>query len=394
MCRQESGDDCVLYYSRTRKLFLLKWPGVMKCNAPLGSPPIPDRRPRKEMLLKEDLLGSVWLVSEEGKAVTLRWRPSSRKVQEKLQEFEKKAFSGRNKPASGPGKSTLEGERCTGKESEIETSCDDSACRGHEAPGDGNSKTFKERFLVEKVQTYAAQRTFCVCNIDSAQEVQDLIGSQSTSGNGSISCYEGHDSATQIAVEFERNVCGGERLERGSSQENEDQTEQKPSSQSTTSVQMFGEPETDAKQREIPNGEHTGNSEVHAKSEAVLFGADEKSQPGETEQTAGQSLPRQLCYKCGKAVRRPSHLDETAFIKDIEAPFLSPSSDEAPSLRRKPFSASLFETGEADLLVSLDYLVVVIYPLLAYVYCHRTNKWRAMVFCSPVVSCCLVAGEV
>lgn len=73
----------------------------------------------------------------------------------------------------------------------------------------------------------------------------------------------------------------------------------------------------------------------------------------------------------------------------IEAPFLS------PRLFQNPDSNSLSPslTSTVKLLISTNYVIVAILPLLAYVYHHEKGEWNSLLFPVEVKNCCIAQGK-
>ena len=73
----------------------------------------------------------------------------------------------------------------------------------------------------------------------------------------------------------------------------------------------------------------------------------------------------------------------------IEAPFLN------PRLFQKSGTNSLTPslTSTVKLLITTNYVIVAILPLLAYVYHHEKEEWQSLLFPVAVKSCCIAQGK-
>ena len=86
-------------------------------------------------------------------------------------------------------------------------------------------------------------------------------------------------------------------------------------------------------------------------------------------------------------IKRTSRLsNEVVFI---EAPFLN------PRLFQNPDSNSLSPslTSTVKLLISTNYVLVAVLPLLAYVYHHEKGEWNSLLFPVAVKNCCIAQGK-
>ena len=86
-------------------------------------------------------------------------------------------------------------------------------------------------------------------------------------------------------------------------------------------------------------------------------------------------------------IKRTSRLsNEVVFI---EAPFLN------PRLFQNPDSNSLSPslTSTVKLLISTNYVIVAVLPLLAYVYHHEKGEWNSLLFPVAVKNCCIAQGK-
>ena len=111
-----------------------------------------------------------------------------------------------------------------------------------------------------------------------------------------------------------------------------------------------------------------------------------------TTKTTGEVSRPSACSKCGKIIRKHSFSD-TGLSIDVKAPWFGTLWRCLPLITHRSLSACLFDDGDVEVLLSVDYLVVVIYPLLAHVYSSRAETWTELVFCGPVLRCCLVGGK-
>lgn len=73
----------------------------------------------------------------------------------------------------------------------------------------------------------------------------------------------------------------------------------------------------------------------------------------------------------------------------IEAPFLNPRLFQTSGTHS--LSPSL--TSTVKLLITTNYVIVAILPLLAYVYHHEKEEWRSLLFPVAVKSCCVAQGK-
>lgn len=73
----------------------------------------------------------------------------------------------------------------------------------------------------------------------------------------------------------------------------------------------------------------------------------------------------------------------------IQAPFLNPRLFQSSSAN----SSSLLAGSSVQLLISTNYMVVVVLPLLAYVYHHTDQGWRSLLFPNAVKSSCITKGK-
>ena len=73
----------------------------------------------------------------------------------------------------------------------------------------------------------------------------------------------------------------------------------------------------------------------------------------------------------------------------IEAPFLSPRLFQKSDNNTLSSSAS----STVKLLISTDYIIVAILPLLAYVHHREKEEWQSLLFPVEVKSCCIAQGK-
>lgn len=73
----------------------------------------------------------------------------------------------------------------------------------------------------------------------------------------------------------------------------------------------------------------------------------------------------------------------------IEAPFLNPRLFQKSGTHS--LSPSLSST--VNLLITTNYVIVAILPLLAYVYHHEKEQWQSLLFPVAVKSCCIAQGK-
>lgn len=76
-------------------------------------------------------------------------------------------------------------------------------------------------------------------------------------------------------------------------------------------------------------------------------------------------------------------------VLSIEAPFLN------PRLLQKSGTDSLspVPNNTVQLLISTNYVIVAILPLMAYVYHHKKNEWKSLLFPCAVDNCCITQGN-
>ena len=84
-------------------------------------------------------------------------------------------------------------------------------------------------------------------------------------------------------------------------------------------------------------------------------------------------------------LQSPSSLSN---VLTLEAPFLN------PELFQKSCSGgfTFLSRSGVRLLISTNYVIVAVLPLLAYVYESQIEAWKTLLFPCPVKSCCITAG--
>ena len=113
--------------------------------------------------------------------------------------------------------------------------------------------------------------------------------------------------------------------------------------------------------------------------------------------TTSQDINSERVYTSGgsftKGRRRKSNVTCTSRLSNdvvfIEAPFLSPRLFQNPD--SNSLSPSLSST--VKLLISTNYVIVAILPLLAYVYHHEKGEWNSLLFPVEVKNCCIAQGK-
>lgn len=85
-------------------------------------------------------------------------------------------------------------------------------------------------------------------------------------------------------------------------------------------------------------------------------------------------------------LQSPSSLSSE--VLTLEAPFLN------PELFQKSCSGgfTFLSRSGVRLLISTNYVIVAVLPLLAYVYESQIEEWKTLLFPCPVKSCCITAG--
>ena len=103
------------------------------------------------------------------------------------------------------------------------------------------------------------------------------------------------------------------------------------------------------------------------------------------EQSNGTCTPRPSNEQ-SNATCTPRPSNEVVLI---EAPFLN------PRLFQKSGTNSLSPslTSTVKLLITTNYVIVAILPLLAYVYYHEKEEWQSLLFPVAVKSCCIAQGK-
>ena len=76
-------------------------------------------------------------------------------------------------------------------------------------------------------------------------------------------------------------------------------------------------------------------------------------------------------------------------VLSIEAPFIN------PRLFQKPGTDSLSPLPQStfQLLISTNYVVVAILPLMAYVFYHEKDEWKSLLFPCALQNCCILQGK-
>ena len=105
--------------------------------------------------------------------------------------------------------------------------------------------------------------------------------------------------------------------------------------------------------------------------------------------TSDGSFTKERCTRPNKQanVTCTSRLSNKVVL--IEAPFLN------PRLFQKSDTNSLSPslTSTVKLLITTNYVIVAILPLLAYVYHHEKDEWQRLLFPVAVKSCCIAQGK-
>ena len=74
-------------------------------------------------------------------------------------------------------------------------------------------------------------------------------------------------------------------------------------------------------------------------------------------------------------------------VLSLDAPFLNPE-----LFQRSCGSSTFLPRSCVQLLISTNYVVVAVLPLLAYVYRSQNEQWKTLLFPCPVESCCITQG--
>ena len=78
-------------------------------------------------------------------------------------------------------------------------------------------------------------------------------------------------------------------------------------------------------------------------------------------------------------------------VVSIEAPFLNPRLFQKSDRYTNSLAPSL--SSSVKLTISTNYVIVVILPLLAYVYQREKEEWQSLLFPVAVKSCCIAQGK-
>ena len=103
--------------------------------------------------------------------------------------------------------------------------------------------------------------------------------------------------------------------------------------------------------------------------------------PGKDRQTRANEEPKS--YVTEQTFR------ESNGVCCIKCPFLNPKLFQGSSFNSSP----LLSDSCVQLLNSTNYVAVVVLPLLAYVYQHRNEQWRTLLFPCAVKCCCITKGK-
>lgn len=120
---------------------------------------------------------------------------------------------------------------------------------------------------------------------------------------------------------------------------------------------------------------------------------DEHKRLGEAERTCSSSRgsvkthTHDSTVNVSKNIRLASTLSNELLY--IEAPFLN------PRLFQKSDKDSLspLSSRSVQLLISTNYVIVVILPVMAYVYHHENEEWKSLLFPCAVDNCCITQGK-
>lgn len=124
------------------------------------------------------------------------------------------------------------------------------------------------------------------------------------------------------------------------------------------------------------------------------FGSTENSlgnisQTGNVLTTSGGSFTKGRCTKSNEQSDAPCTSRLSNEVMFIEAPFLNPRLFQKSGTNS--LSPSLSST--VKLLISTNYVIVVILPLLAHVYHYEQEEWQSLLFPVAVKSCCIAQGK-
>ena len=119
----------------------------------------------------------------------------------------------------------------------------------------------------------------------------------------------------------------------------------------------------------------------------VLTSSEENT--SRSVRTSGGPFTEGRCRKSNEQSNVPCTSRLSNEVVFIEAPFLNPrlfqrsdTNSSSPSLRRT-----------VKLLISTNYVIVAILPLLAYVYHNEKEEWQSLLFPVAVKSCCIAQGK-
>ena len=76
-------------------------------------------------------------------------------------------------------------------------------------------------------------------------------------------------------------------------------------------------------------------------------------------------------------------------VLSIEAPFINPRLFQKPGAD----SFSPLPQSTVQLLISTNYVIVAILPLMAYVFYHEKDEWKSLLFPCAVQNCCILQGK-
>ena len=139
---------------------------------------------------------------------------------------------------------------------------------------------------------------------------------------------------------------------------------------------------------EIPSVGFTGNISRNNCELGNLITISEKFTIGriETPQNSERSDTKDRHTETNRKSRLTSSLCNE--VLSLEAPFLN------PELFHKSCtgSSTFLPRSCVQLLISTNYVVVAVLPLLAYVYRSQNEQWKTLLFPCPVESCCITQG--
>lgn len=132
----------------------------------------------------------------------------------------------------------------------------------------------------------------------------------------------------------------------------------------------------------------TGNTSKNVSQVGNLLTTSEENTCG-LVYTSDGSFTKERCPRSNEQpnVTRRSRLSNEVVL--IEAPFLN------PRLFQKSGTHSLSPSlnSTVKLLITTNYVIVVILPLLAYVYHHEKEEWQSLLFPVAAKSCCIAQGK-